>query len=315
MVRVVNNTRFHRVIVAAEEISPAAHAHVGGGDGDVGVKGKVVRRVVWNSGFRVADCGFVLAVRRDKLVRHFICGHAFAAAFGVVHAIVISLTQRILAHRAARVIGHVINIRREKTLIGFVNACGNVCPPKKGLHKRRSVVGAHLDFKICASWMHTDPVHAFHACHWIVVAAPDGLRAVGVFFDVEVHRQERRGPMMLRPVEFDATGNPRPGEAHERRLDHWLMIDCVVAVCFVLKDVDASANFRQHHRADEFILNPHSFPFAIHWLFRDPVREWQRVHFAAAALINAFLQKHWVLVWHCGQIRWNHQVLHAHAHT
>jgi hypothetical protein len=82
--------------------------------------------------------------------------------------------------------------------------------------------------------MQTDAVHAFHARHGIVIAAPDGLRAVGVFLDFKVHRQERCWPMMLRPVEFDAAGNPRPGKAHERGLYDRLMVDCVVAIRFVL---------------------------------------------------------------------------------
>src|SRR5207249_7655582 len=112
---------------------------------------------------------------------------------------------------------YVINIRREKTSIGFVNARGDVGPPKKCLHKGRAVVHANFEFEICTPWMQTDAVHALHPGHRIVVAAPDGLRTVGVLFDGEVHRKKRCGPMMLRPVEFDAAGNPWPGEAHERR--------------------------------------------------------------------------------------------------
>jgi hypothetical protein len=45
----------------------------------------------------------------------------------------------------------------------------------------------------------------------------------GVFLDFKIHRQKRRGPMMLRPIEFDAAGNPRAGQPDQRRLDDgWL---------------------------------------------------------------------------------------------
>ena len=120
--------------------------------------------------------------------------------------------------------------------------------------------------------------------------------------------------MMLRPVELNAAGNPWPGEADERWLDNQLMVDGVVAIRFVLQDVDAPADFRQHHGADKLVLDPYGLPFAIHRLFRNAIREGQRVHLPAAALIHALLQEHRILVRRSGQIRWNHQIFDAHLH-
>ena len=174
-------------------------------------------------------------MRRNELCGHFALRNAFASAFAVIHAVIKSFRQRILAHRAARVVGHVINVRREKALIGLVHARGDVGPPKKRLHERRAVVGAHLEFEIRLARMQADAVHAFHAAHRIVVAAPDGFRAVGVLFDFKIHRQKRRGPVMLRPVELDAAGNPRPGQADQRGLDDGLVVNQIVAVGLVLQ--------------------------------------------------------------------------------
>ncbi len=195
-----------------------------------------------------------------------------------------------------------------------MHARGDIGPPQKRLHERRAVVGANFEFEISLARMQADAVHAFHAAHRIVVAAPDRFRAVRVFFDFKIHRQKRRGPMMLRPVEFDAAGNPRPGQADQRRLDDRLVVNQIVAVRLVLQDVDASANFRQNHRADEFIFDPDGLPFSIHRLFRDAIGERQRINFAAAALINALFQKHRVFVRRRGQVGGNHQILHAHLH-
>src|SRR5258706_4232115 len=137
---------------------------------------------------------------RHELRCQFALRHPFSAAFAVVYAVVMAPTERIFTHRTPGVIGYTINVRWEKALIGFVNARGDVRPPEKCLHKGRAVVGAHLEFQIGTSRMQADPVHAFHARHWIMITAPDGLRAICVFFDFEIYRQERCGPMMLRPV-------------------------------------------------------------------------------------------------------------------
>ena len=53
---------------------------------------------------------------------------------------------------------------------------------------------------------------------------------------------------MLRPVEFDAAARPRAGEADQRRLDHRLVIDGVVAVGLVEQAVDAPAELRESKR-------------------------------------------------------------------
>ena len=124
-----------------------------------------------------------------------------------------------------------------------------------------------------------------------------------MLFDLVIDWQKRRGAMMLRPVEFDAAGNPRPGQADKRRFDDVLVVDEVVAVGLVLDRVDATADFRQHEHAEKIILNPDGLPFAIHRFLRDAVRERQRIDLAAAALIDALFEKHRILVRRGGQIR------------
>ena len=128
-----------------------------------------------------------------------------------------------------------------------------------------------LPFSDRIARMQANAVHAFHAAHRIVIAAPNGLRAVGVFLDFKIHRQERRRPMMLRPIEFDTSRNPRPGEPDERRLDDGLMINQVVAVGLVLQPMDATAEFRQDHHAERFVFNPYCLPRAPHWFFGDAI--------------------------------------------
>ncbi len=68
------------------------------------------------------------------------------------------------------------------------------------------------------------------------------------------------GPMMLRPVEFDAAGDPRAGQPDERRLDHILPIEEVIAVGLVEPNVNAPADLRQNHQAQIRVLNVHRLP-------------------------------------------------------
>ena len=84
------------------------------------------------------------------------------------------------------------------------------------------------------------------------------VRAPSVLLlDEDIGRHEGAGAVVLRPVELDAAGDPRPGEADERRLDHVLAVEeIVVVVRLVLADEDASADFRQHHQPDELVFQP-----------------------------------------------------------
>jgi hypothetical protein len=112
-------------------------------------------------------------MRRHKLFWNFVLRNSFAPAFAVVDAVIKSLRKRIFAHRAPGVVGHVMNIRREKTLIRLMHARGDIRPPEKRLGERRAIVSAHFQFQRSAARMQANAVHAFHPAHRVVVAAPD----------------------------------------------------------------------------------------------------------------------------------------------
>ena len=114
-------------------------------------------------------------MRWRELSWNLVLRDSFAPALAIIHAVIKSLRQRILAHRTARVVGDVVNVRREKTLIRLMHARGDIGPPQKRLRERRPVVGAHFQFKICPARMQADAVHSFHARHRVVVAAPNDL--------------------------------------------------------------------------------------------------------------------------------------------
>ena len=103
-------------------------------------------------------------------------------------------------------------------------------------------------------------MHALHPLHRLVLTEPDRPAAVGVFFDGEIRGHEGAGPMVLRPVELDAAADPWTRQPHQGWLDDVLAVDEVVAIGFVAGQVDASAQFRQDHQADELVLQVHRRP-------------------------------------------------------
>ncbi len=219
------------------------------------------------------------------------------------------LAQRILAHGPARVVGHAMDIRREKALVSLVDARRDVGPPKERLDERGAVVRPHLQLDEGAAGMEADAVHPFHPRHRIVVAAPDGHAAVGVLLDLDIDRHEGGRTMMLRPVELDSAGNPRPGEAHQRRLDNRLAVKEIVSIGLVQARVDASAEFRQDHHSHELILDMHSVPFPIRLPLGDAVEKWQRIDRPAAPLVNPLFQEHRVLVGRQRFVGWDYDGL------
>src|SRR5262245_58600006 len=136
-----------------------------------------------------------------------------------------------------------------------MHASRNICPPKKRLRELRAIVDANFQFEIGASRVEADAVHAFHTCHWIVIAAPNGFRAISMLFNFEIGRQKGRRTMVLRPIEFNTAGNPWTGETDEGGLDDRLPVDYVVAVCFVLQDMNTTANFRKDEGANKFVFD------------------------------------------------------------
>ena len=157
--------------------------------------------------------------------------------------------------RSPRLIGDVIDIRREEALIGFMHTGSYICPPQECLHKSRAVVSPHLQLQVGVARVQAHAMHSLHARHRVVVAAPNRLRAVGVFFNLKVDRQKGRGAMMLGPVKLYATANPRACQPNQRGLDNGLAIDGLVTIGLVLQRVDAPPpQLGQHHNPNKLVL-------------------------------------------------------------
>ncbi len=102
--------------------------------------------------------------------------------------------------------------------------------------------------------MQRNPDHTLHAVHWFVFAEPDRAAPVLALFDLVIDRHECGRSVMLWPVKLHPSGNPRSQQAYERWFDNVLPVKEIVVIGLVLPDVNPSADLRQDHDAEEFIL-------------------------------------------------------------
>src|SRR5262249_8268471 len=131
MVGIMDNPGLGVIVVSAEKILFASHAHIGSGHGNVGVEGEVIGGAGGKGVERIPTR--YLVAYRDELARGFGFWDTVADALAVIHSIIVALAAGVLAHGTSGMVRHVRNVRGKKALIGFMNAGSDVGPPKKGL--------------------------------------------------------------------------------------------------------------------------------------------------------------------------------------
>src|ERR1051326_6670341 len=115
---------------------------------------------------------------------------------------------------------------------------------------------------------------------------------------------------MLWPVKLNAAANPGSRQSDECRFDDWLAVNQIVTVGFVLHYMNAAAKLGQHHYSKKLVLNPNRLPATFNWLFSNAIYKWERINFAAAALIDALFKEHRIFVRRGGQLGWNERVFY-----
>ena len=173
-----------------------------------------------------------------------------------------------------------------------MNAGRRVGPPEEGLRIGGAIVDADDQLKKGFSRVEPHPVHALHPRHRVMLAQPDGGRAIRMLLDCHVRRQKRRRPVVLRPVELDATAGPRSGQPNQGRFDHRLVIHEIVSVGLVQGPVDATAECGQDHDQKVVVLDEDGLPRTGLRPLRDPVGKRQGIDAAAGSLIDPIFQKH-----------------------
>src|SRR3984885_11594470 len=125
-------------------------------------------------------------------------------------------------------VGNESHIRREKSLVLVVDANANIGPPKECLRERRPIVEPDLRFHQRFARMQTDPNHPLHAMHRLVFAEPNGLAAIGRFFNFPMDWHIGGRAVVLRPIELHSTRYPGSQQAYERGFNYVLPIEDLV---------------------------------------------------------------------------------------
>ena len=119
---------------------------------------------------------------------------------------------------------------------------------------------------------------------------------------------------MLRPVELNAAGNPRPCQPYQCGLDDLVVIYRIVAVGFVVHTLDAPAQLRQDHHKQIVVFQIDGIIFPINFGIGNALAYGVRIDPPAGALIDALFQKHRVLVIGRDRVGGNRDFFLTHKH-
>jgi len=258
MIGHVEQSAFHVLFISAHEVEFRLNGHVGCRHGDILVFRNVhTGRVVL----------FVVSARGDGERRHV----------------------------TLAMVEHGVHVGREHRVVVVVDHHGRVGPPQERLRERRTVVNLHVDFDVRLARIERKALHPFGAEHAFHFVAPYRLAAVGMLLDGEVCGQESGRAVVLRPVELDTARNPRAGQPDERGLHHLVVVHEVALLHLVVGHVDASAQFREYHHLDIFVLDEERMVKLVFLLVGDFLYHGIRIDRAAAALVDTFLQEDRIL--------------------
>ena len=183
---------------------------------------------------------------------------------GIVHLIISTRCDRKTGYGTFSMVEHGIDIRREYALIVIIHRYGRIRPPQKGLRYFGTVVKYSFDFKKSMSGTKCKTCHSLLMKHTFHFIYPYRDASVGIFLNSRIHGHISTGAMMLRPVKFDTTRNPRSCKSHQSRLYHMIIINKMTLSDFIIGHLHTSTQFRQNHHFDIFVFDKNSIVFLIH---------------------------------------------------
>ena len=275
MVRHMQDSCFFSIIISAHEIIFGLLRHIGGGNGNVFIAGNV---------HALAVILLIINAGGD--------GEAGYVPLAVIH--------------------HRMHIGRKDGLGVVVDRNRRIRPPQEGLRHAGAVVELADDLYVRLPGIQADLRDSLGAVHLIHVMQQHGYAAVLVLQCHIIHRKEGGRSVMLRPVELNASGNPRPGQSHQRWLDHMIIIDKIIIVRFVIGSLDPAAQLRQHHHLQVLVFQPDRRVLLIGLLFTDFLHRGIGIHLAAASLVYTLVQKNGILFRFSDFVGGNCNLFHPH---
>ena len=254
VVRHVEKTCVQVFVKVPDEVVVRMCCHVRGGHFDVAVAGNVdaLRIIV----FIVFACGN---------------GEGGYGPFAVIH--------------------DCMHVRREYGICMLIDRNCRIGPPQEGLRHIGAVVKLPLDLDIGFAGIQGKCAHALGAVHFVDFTDIDCGRTVLVLLIEIICRRIGRRPVVLGPVELNASRDPRPGQTYQRRLDHMIVIDKIIAVGLVVCPLDPAADLGKDHHLQIFVFQVNCVVshvlFLIGYFFCDR----KGIDSSAAPLVSAVFQE------------------------
>ena len=201
-----------------------------------------------------------------------------------------------------------MHVRRKDRLRMPIDGNCRVCPPQERLRLRRPIIQLYLYFQVGLPWVEGEACRHFRPIHPVDFADPRRFTATGMMFNTICNRSERIRTMMLGPVELDSTRNPGTGQSNQRWFDDTVIVNEIVAVCFIKRPVDTPAELRQNLDVEILVFEKNNAICLWSFLVPDLVYNRVRVYLPRTALIYSFLQKHRIFVRLPGTIRRNFDI-------
>ena len=152
-------------------------------------------------------------------------------------------------------IEHRIHIRWKYRMIMVIDYYCRIGPPQKSLRERRTIINLHFYFYISFARIKRKSLHTFGAEHSLHFIAPYCLTAIRIFLYQKISRQKSRRTVMLRPVKFDASRNPRSCQSHQCRFHNLVVINKMTFFHLIISHVYTTTQLGKYHHLDVFILD------------------------------------------------------------
>src|ERR1035437_4026840 len=189
-----------------------------------------------------------------------------------------------------------LHVGRKNRLIMIVYVNGGIGPEMEALRERRGIEEADIDFEQSLVREERQAERAFEVPHRFDFAEPKGAAAVRIFGDRVIGRAVGAGPMVLRPIELDAAGQPRSRQTDQGRFDDVVVVDERVTVGLVVCVLNPPAKTGHAHQLEILILQEPNPMLFLDFLVTDSVDDGVRIDASRATLIDALFQKHRVAI-------------------
>ncbi len=188
-------------------------------------------------------------------------------------------------------VADIFHVRRKDGFILGIDPHGQMVPPHKRQRQVCSVIKERLRFQIGFPRVKGNPHRAPQPMERFRLSQPTSYGTIRIVLNRGFHGSKGGGPVMLRPVEFNAAGNPRSGQSHQRWLNHRVLVDELIAVVFALGAIHFPAKLRQQIHLDVLVGKRDHVILHFHRRIAQLIADRDGIYPAACSLIGLSLDK------------------------